>query len=266
MSIWMRGISKSLAENRPYGRWRLTMPVRTMPVMFAIFERLLHQARQKRWANLLVVTLRIGLAFAFVPAGLKKVIYQPFTDPQNTGLFHEFLHAFYATGAFYSFVGVLQLLAALLLLSQRFALVGALILLPIVSTILVFCWSTAVYPTATVVTFLFAATAGLVLWDLQKWRTVFLQDQRGGEIRMKPSPASVDLNLWTGCGILITSLYLLVCALTGGVYRPMGAEFDSPAFYVFPLMLLAIAATFVIDQIRWTENIRAHSRASGAAR
>ncbi len=76
----------------------------------------------------------------------------------------------------------------------------------------------------------------------------------------------MDLNLWTGCGILITSLYLLVCALTGGVYRPMGAEFDRPAFYVFPLMLLAIAATFVIDQIRWTENIRAHSRASGAAR
>ena len=234
--------------------------------MFAIFERLLHQAREKRWANLLVVTLRIGLAFAFVPAGLKKVIDQPFTDPQNTGLFHDFLHAFYATGAFYSFVGVMQLLAAVLLLSQRFALVGALILLPIVSTILVFCWSTEVYPTATVVTFMFAGTAGLVLWDLQKWRTVFFQDQRGGEIRMEPSSASVDLNLWTGCGVLVTSLYLLVCALTGGVYRPMGAEFDRPAFYVFPLMLLIVAATFIIDQIRWKGTTRAHSRASGAVR
>ena len=31
-------------------------------------------------------------------------------------------------------------------------------------------------------------------------------------------------------------------------------------------MRLAIEATFVIDQIRWTENIRAHSRESGAAR
>ncbi|MDA0337828.1 MAG: hypothetical protein O2782_21890 [bacterium] len=198
-----------------------------------------------------MVTLRIGLAFAFVPAGLKKVIYQPFTDPQNTGPFHEFLHAFYATGAFYSFVGVMQLLAALLLLSQRFALVGALILLPIVSTILVFCWSTKVYPTASVVTFMFAATLGLVLWDLQKWRTVFSQDQRGCEIRLEPSSSSVDPNLWTGCGVLVTSLYLVVCALTGGVYRPMGAEFDRPAFYVFPLMLLIVAATFIIDQMRY---------------
>ena len=60
------------------------------------------------------------------------------------GAFHEFLHAFYATGTFYQFVGTLQLVAAFLLLSQRFATAGAILLTPIVTAVLVLCWSTKV--------------------------------------------------------------------------------------------------------------------------
>src|SRR5690349_14630379 len=114
--------------------------------MMEAFETLLARARRTRWTSVVVVVLRLLIGFALLPAGLKKVLHQPFTDAARTGRFHDFLDAFHATGGFYQFVGVVQLTAAVLLLTQRFALLGAVLALPVVTAIMVFCWSTAVYP------------------------------------------------------------------------------------------------------------------------
>ena len=46
------------------------------------------------------------------------------------------------------------------------------------------------------------------------------------------------------------SLYLAVCAATGGVYRPRGAAWSSPAFYVFPTMLLIVIVTALVDRAK----------------
>ena len=64
----------------------------------AVVAKLLARMRAARWCNLCVVNLRFLIGFAFVPAALKKVLGQPFTDPTNHGPFHDFLHGFYATG------------------------------------------------------------------------------------------------------------------------------------------------------------------------
>ena len=95
--------------------------------------RVVHRLRQKRWLHISVIVLRIVIGFAFLPAGLKKVLGEPFTDPTNTGPFHEFLHAFHGTGFFYSFVGAVQLLAAILMMTQRYATVFSQFARPCVS-------------------------------------------------------------------------------------------------------------------------------------
>lgn len=211
---------------------------------------LLLRARRARWLNVVVVNLRFLIGFAFVPAGLKKLVHQPFTDPHNRGPFHDFLHAFYDTGPFYQFVGAMQLVVALLLFTQRFATVGALLAMPILTTILVFCWSTAVYPTATVVTLMCLGTAGLLLWDLQKWRGIFGSDRVEAQLRVAAIPPVIDLPLWQACGAAILALYLAVCVLTGEIYRPRRLEPGSPAFYIFPAMLLLPFITFAVDEMR----------------
>lgn len=61
--------------------------------MLLRLETLLRRAHAHRWLHLAVVNLRYLIGFAFVPAGLKKVLDQPFTDPANHGRFHDFLHA-----------------------------------------------------------------------------------------------------------------------------------------------------------------------------
>jgi hypothetical protein len=212
--------------------------------------KLVARARQIRWINVAVVNLRFLIGFAFVPAALKKLLGEPFTDPVNHGPFHDFLDAFHATGGFYGFVGALQLTAAVLLFTQRFATLGALLALPILTAIMAFCWSTAVYPTASIVTLMWLGTVGLVAWDLDKWRGVLARDDRPHELRIPAIDARIDLRLWAWCGTAILALYLGTALLRGGVYRPRHIELDEPAFYVLPAVMLLPILTFVIDQRR----------------
>ena len=215
-----------------------------------MIARLVRRARGVRWINVAVVNLRFLIGFAFLPASLKKVLDQPFTDAANRGAFHDFLHAFHATGWFYSFVGIMQLTAAVLLFTQRFATVGALIALPIFTTITIFCWSTQVYPTATIATLLWLGTLGLLIWDLDKWRGILARDDRAYDLRIAPIEARIDLALWSRCGLVMLVIYFGSALVRGGVYRPRGMELDEPAFYVLPVTLLLPIVTFVIDQRR----------------
>lgn len=89
--------------------------------------------------------------------------------------------------------------------------------MPIVTTILVFCWSTRVYPTASVVTLMWLATLALLLWDLDKWRAIIAPARPA-----TTQPPLTDLGLWGRCGLAILVLYLLTCVLNGGIYRPRG--------------------------------------------
>ena len=213
-----------------------------------MIEPLVQRARGKRWVNVFVVNVRFLIGFAFLPAALKKVLDQPFTDPANTGRFHDFLDAFYATGWFYNFVGVMQITTSLLLFTQRYATLGALLALPILTTITVFCWSTGVYPTAVIATLMLLGTIGLVLWDVAKWRGIFVRDDRAAEVQIAPITAPIDLVLWARCGLAMFVVYLGTALVRGGVYRPRGIELDEPGFYVMPAMLLLPLVTFVLDR------------------
>ncbi len=203
----------------------------------------------------MVANLRILLGFAFVPAGLKKVIYQPFTDPQNTGAFHEFLHSFYATGVFYQFVGGVQLLIAVLLMTQTFATLGALMALPVITAITVFCWSTGVIPTATVATMMLAGTLALIAWDMDRWLTIVFPHFHALPADETAS-SLIDLALWRACGIGILAVYGISCLLYGGVYRPKGMDLSHPAFYALFLVLLFPVGTLFLEQRRCSRKRR----------
>jgi uncharacterized membrane protein YphA (DoxX/SURF4 family) len=204
------------------------------------------RARERRGLHIGVIVLRMMIGFAFIPAGLKKVMRQPFTDPTNTGPFHEFLHAFHATGLFYQFVGALQLTAAVLLVTQRYAPLGAALLAPMLAAILVLCWSTGVVPTAIVVTLMSLGLLALILWDIQRWKALL------GVTPPAPPVAhpAVNMRRWSRCGWLILVLYFGNTALTGQVYRPRGAEWSNPSFIVLLIIAILPVITFALDVSR----------------
>jgi uncharacterized membrane protein YphA (DoxX/SURF4 family) len=198
---------------------------------------------QRRSAQLAIIVLRMLLGFAFLPAGIKKVLRQPFTDATNHGPFHDFLHAFYATGFFYQFVGVVQLLAALLLLSQRFAFAGALIALPVVTAITVFTWSTAVPFTASVATLMTLGMLGVLLWEIERWPVRSQQTT-------PPAPPLVELRYWQWCGALIVATYVALCVSAGGVYRPRPSGPHDAAFWIMNGLPLLPFGTWLLERRR----------------
>ena len=207
--------------------------------------RLVARARAKRWLAVAIANLRILIAFAFLPAGMKKLIGEPFTDPTNTGAFHDFLHAFHATGWFYNAVGVVQLASAALLVTQRYALAGALLVLPVLTAITAFCWSTLlISPTTIVATLMLSGTLVLIVWDIHRWASL------AGIAAERPADAPIDHALWRWCGLAACVLYVGYCIAVGEVYRPRGAKPDEPGFYLFPVIVLLPVITLVIEQRR----------------
>lgn len=208
------------------------------------FENPIARAHKQRGTYTCIILLRMVIGFAFIPAGLKKLLRQPFTDPANTGAFHEFLHAFYATGLFYQFVGAFQLMAAVLLITQRHATLGAAVATPILAAIFLLCWSTGVVPTAIVVTLMSLGMLVLIVWDIQHWKALLGTSASPSQL---PSRPVVNIRLWSGCGWIILLLYFGNTAIIGQVYRPMGAEWSNPSFIVLLIIAILPLVTFVLD-------------------
>lgn len=200
--------------------------------------------RDRRWANLAVTNLRILLGFAFLPAGLKKVLGQRFTEAANTGPFHEFLHAFYATGFLYRAVGAVQLVVAWLLMTQTYATLGAAVALPLFLFITVLCWSTGAYPTAVMTTLMMSGALALCLWEHEAFRPLLRTASSAQSVPAAEPASLLDRRLWQWCGQSIFALYLVSCALSGGVYRPRGADLGNPAFYTLVTIALMPLATW----------------------
>ncbi len=217
--------------------------------MLSRLDAIRRRARAHPAAARAVALLRLLIGFAFLPAGVRKVLGQPFTDAANHGPFHDFLHAFHATGGFYRAVGVVQLVAALLLMTQHRAALGAALALPVMSAILAFCWSTAVYPTAIVVTLMVAGLCGLLVWELPAWRP--LVAPAAGAVPAPPDPPeALDRPVWAAAGLAVAALYATACALEGGVYRPRGMDLGAPGFWLLGAIALVPLVAYAVERRR----------------
>src|ERR1041385_547730 len=105
-------------------------------------ERMYGELRRNKWLRYFAIFCRIVLALGFLPSGIVKVRGERFTAlPSNHPLGHYF-DALYLTGSYYTFIGVSQLTAALLLLIPRTALLGAILYFPIILNICVLTYAT----------------------------------------------------------------------------------------------------------------------------
>ncbi|NNK72687.1 MAG: DoxX family protein, partial [Flavobacteriaceae bacterium] len=81
--------------------------------------------------------VRILLAIGFLPSGLKKVLGERFTSLGVDTPVGFFFEALFQTGFYWNFLGIMQLLAAALLLIPRTSFLGALIYFPIILNIFI---------------------------------------------------------------------------------------------------------------------------------
>jgi len=145
-------------------------------------ERRAAELTRNKWLRYFAIGCRVALALGFIPAGLVKVTGERFTAlPSNHPLGHYF-DALYLTGSYYTFIGVGQLIAALLLLIPGTTLLGAIFYFPIILNICVLTYAVRFEGTR-IATLMLLANLFLLAWDYQRLKYIFSFSRPDGDHR-----------------------------------------------------------------------------------
>lgn len=196
--------------------------------------------RNKIWANYFIIFTRFLIGFAFIPSGMVKVFGHRFTSlPDSTPVGH-FFETLYNVELYWFFLGFAQVLAAFLLMTQRFATIGAILFLSIISNILVITLSMDFSFTYVITSLMFLATLLLVIWDYQKIYTLFLPSSKNQVIEIKPDLIST---LWEKYGTFLGLFLIGVCCMPYTIDRSL---VNSVTYFYIPLVLILTSLGFVL--------------------
>ncbi|HNM25748.1 MAG TPA: hypothetical protein PKL15_09970 [Saprospiraceae bacterium] len=186
--------------------------------------RLIENLKKRRFVQIFAIFLRYLIGGAFVFAAIPKVLGERFTTIPIDNPIGFFFEAMYQTGFYWYFLGWAQIGAALLLMTQRFATLGAVIFFPIILNIWLITWSVGFKGTPVVTFLMFLATTWLLLWDYRKLIPLFLQESR---LHILPS----DFNdafmakpvwIWLGAGLALCTILIRTDFAHAGWYLLLG--------------------------------------------
>jgi uncharacterized membrane protein YphA (DoxX/SURF4 family) len=134
-------------------------------------EQRYYEAKANKWFRYFTIFCRIALALGFIPSGMVKIMGERFTAlPVNHPLGH-YLEALHHTGYYYTFIGILQVTAALLLIIPRTALLGAIIYFPTILNICVLAYAVRFEGTR-ITTLMVLAALYLLCWDYNRLKYI----------------------------------------------------------------------------------------------
>ncbi len=140
------------------------------------FDQIHLKARQNKWLWAFAIFNRIMLALGFLPSGFVKVNGERFTSLATTHPMGSYLEAFYHTGFYYSFVGVTQITAAVLLLIPRTATLGAILYFPIILNIFLLSFAVRFEGSLLSSPLMVISCFYLLCWDWHKLKFIFFPD------------------------------------------------------------------------------------------
>ncbi|RWY48008.1 DoxX family protein [Mucilaginibacter gilvus] len=151
-------------------------------------EEIYYEAKADKWLKRFAVFCRVALAVAFLIAGFVKIMGERFAAglPSNNPLGHYF-DALYITGYYYTFIGIGQVIIAILILIPRTSLLGALMYFPVIINILVLTYATRFDGTREV-TMMALANLFLLVWDYDRLKHIlpFKQPETDAPVVKKP--------------------------------------------------------------------------------
>ena len=168
------------------------------------FEELYYEAKADKWFQRFTVFCRIALAASFIIAGYIKIIGERFAAglPSNNPLGHYF-DALHLTGYYYTFIGVAQIITAILLLIPRTSLLGALMYFPIIVNICVLTYATRFDGTRDV-TMMLLASLFLLIWDYDRLKYILPFKQPETEPPVIKKPLGKRLRIMFFGGVIVT--------------------------------------------------------------
>lgn len=173
-------------------------------------EEIYHAAKADEWFKRFARFCRIGLAASFLPAGFVKIMGERFASglPSNNPLGHYF-DALHQTGYYYTFIGIAQVITAILLLIPRTRLLGALMYFPFIINICVLTYATRFEGTR-LVTILALASLFLLVWDWDRLKQLLIPKQPEAPPFLPHTSLRnrVRAAFFAGCAALIASIII----------------------------------------------------------
>lgn len=133
--------------------------------------------KNKVLPQLFIIYLRYLIGFSFVFASIVKIQVLRFTA--NSGENHaintawHFFETMYQSGIYWKFIGASQLIAGFLLMTQRYAKLGAVLFLPIIANVFIITISYDFRGTPIITGLMLLASFLLILWDWNTLKVLF---------------------------------------------------------------------------------------------
>ncbi len=131
---------------------------------------------------------RYLVGFAFIPSGLVKLYGHRFTQLDTSDPVGFFFEGLYQSGFYWNFLGFAQVFTALLLMTQRFATLGAIFYFFIITNIWLITVSVGFAGTWIITSLMFLAGLLFLGWDYYKLRPIFYSDSFVSEAQYRDFP------------------------------------------------------------------------------
>ncbi|MGL6129971.1 DoxX family membrane protein [Chryseobacterium artocarpi] len=198
--------------------------------------------RTNRFNQWVIIHLRYLLGVAFFPSGLVKLLGERFTRISTDHPIGFFFEALYQSGFYWNFLGLVQLTAGILLMTQRFATFGALLFLAILTNIWIITISLSFTGTWIITSLMMIAVLVLIMWDQHKLLPIFNYN-KASTVKVYPDPGYG----WIIAGVIYTISFIALYRLN----PIMGEGYEK---WLGILFVLIILVTFVISNYKAYKN------------
>ncbi|WP_282085856.1 hypothetical protein [Aquimarina algiphila] len=133
--------------------------------------------KEKVWSQIFIIYTRLLIGGAFVFASIVKIKGNRFTaesgelNPINSAW--HFFETMYQSGLYWKFIGIAQLIAGFLLMTQKYSKLGALFNLPIILNIFIITLSYYFAYTPVITGLMLLANLLLIIWEWDEIKILF---------------------------------------------------------------------------------------------
>jgi hypothetical protein len=209
-------------------------------------DTIIHKLRENWLCQLTIIYLRYLLGISFILPSIymgKLGGANPFTyqgDLNNASPFELFFQVMSTSGLYWHFIGAAQIIAGILLATQRFAKLGALLFFGMILNILFITISFQFKGTPIVAGLMTVAAIVLLLWDIESFKPLFLSKlQTIAEERIK-------FKLYHHPFWSLTGMILCATTMIQAWFKPSFLVFVVPL--MIGLMAMAIYYFFISDK------------------
>lgn len=187
------------------------------------FDRFFFTIKGNRWYWYFSVFCRVTLAYAFIVVGAVKIAGERFAS--GLSVKHPmgaYLEALQHTGYYYTFIGIAQLIAAILLLIPRTAILGALLYFPIIVNIWVLSFAMRFEGSFITSPLMVLANLYLLIWNYDRLRYIlpFKRFSEYGILPKKPGKFSNKFPILFFTAVATTIILIVAVSLSGYIVMP----------------------------------------------